>query len=182
MEFVSTFQKFVSSRIPDVSKKKFFIILFAIIFTLITVKEFEKNINLVLSNSINHKVFWIDKHFTVNDIKLGTYITFRIPKNAQFYPNVKVTKIDMCDSESILTSKYYPRLNTVYYYCNSQYLGQSVPYAYLHKKISLKHFIFNGRIPQNEFFAMGNNPLSYDSRYWGLVNKSDVLFISKPIL
>lgn len=33
---------------------------------------------------------------------------------------------------------------------------------------------FTGTIPQDEFFALGEHPMSYDSRYFGLVNKKDV--------
>ena len=30
-------------------------------------------------------------------------------------------------------------------------------------------------IPKNQFFVIGDNPLSYDSRYWGYLPYGDIL-------
>ncbi|MEM3265250.1 MAG: S26 family signal peptidase [Thermoplasmata archaeon] len=145
----------------------------------------EKHIMITLTPSVNHRIFWYNIHkFNENDIKLGSYVMFRVPKSAQLYKYDVVTKIDMCDSGDYLKTIYYPKLNVSYYYCNGKYLGNSLPYAEPKKgeKIKLNSFFFNGIIPKDYFFAMGNLSISYDSRYWGLINKNSVISIVKPIL
>lgn len=42
-------------------------------------------------------------------------------------------------------------------------------------------FIFNGKIPANKYFFMGNAKNSYDSRYWGLVDEKDIIGRAYPV-
>ncbi|MFH0810118.1 MAG: signal peptidase I [Pseudomonadota bacterium] len=43
------------------------------------------------------------------------------------------------------------------------------------------HFSWSGRIPAGKYFAMGDSPDSYDSRYWGFVNEAWVIGKAVPI-
>ncbi|EAL3751808.1 S26 family signal peptidase, partial [Campylobacter coli] len=41
-----------------------------------------------------------------------------------------------------------------------------------------EQFIFNGVIPKDKFFVMGTHPRSFDSRYWGFVDRKDIKGVS----
>jgi signal peptidase I/conjugal transfer pilin signal peptidase TrbI len=65
------------------------------------------------------------------------------------------------------------------FYCNSEYLVRA-------KDISLKgeplqHFVFNGQIPKGAMFVIGQHKDSYDSRYFGFVDKNRILAKAYPI-
>lgn len=42
----------------------------------------------------------------------------------------------------------------------------------------VEQFIFNGVIPKDNFFVMGTHPRSFDSRYWGFVDRKDIKGVS----
>jgi len=39
----------------------------------------------------------------------------------------------------------------------------------------VRPFLYNGIIPQGKYFMIGDNPLSYDSRYWGFIDKNQIV-------
>lgn len=45
-------------------------------------------------------------------------------------------------------------------------------------EIKVEQFIFNGVIPKDKFFVMGTHPRSFDSRYWGFVDRKDIKGVS----
>jgi len=57
------------------------------------------------------------------------------------------------------------------YYCGVKYLGTGRDH--LHDGRKLQHFVFNGPIPKGKFFAFGDHPDSYDSRYWGFLGTEE---------
>lgn len=58
------------------------------------------------------------------------------------------------------------------YFCNGEYLGFAQNKN--SKGESVQNFVFNGVIPQGKFFAMGTHLMSYDSRYFGFVDKNKI--------
>ncbi|WP_325099558.1 S26 family signal peptidase [Campylobacter sp. TTU-622] len=55
------------------------------------------------------------------------------------------------------------------YYCDNVFLGIAQKTDKDGNKV--EQFIFNGVIPKDKFFVMGTHPRSFDSRYWGFVDK-----------
>jgi signal peptidase I len=49
------------------------------------------------------------------------------------------------------------------------------------KGIHVSHFEWNGKIPEGSYFVMGDDPRSYDSRYWGFVRKQWVIGRALPL-
>jgi signal peptidase I len=39
----------------------------------------------------------------------------------------------------------------------------------------VRPFLYNGIIPPGKYFMIGDNPLSYDSRYWGFIDKNQIV-------
>jgi len=44
----------------------------------------------------------------------------------------------------------------------------------------VRPFLYHGEIPDGKYFMVGTHPMSYDSRYWGFIDKSQI--IGKVIL
>ncbi len=49
------------------------------------------------------------------------------------------------------------------------------------KGVDVGNFKFNGEIPANSYFVLGDGERSYDSRYWGFVNKSWIIGRALPL-
>jgi len=73
------------------------------------------------------------------------------------------------------------RLSTIglNYYCNESFLGQAREFDSSMKRVD--HFTFNGIIPKGYFFMLGTHPKSYDSRYFGFVQKDKLERGARPI-
>jgi len=65
------------------------------------------------------------------------------------------------------------------YFCDGAYLGEAKERSL--KREPLKNFIFNGSIPAERLFLMGDGKDSFDSRYLGFVKVDDVKTIVYPI-
>jgi signal peptidase I/conjugal transfer pilin signal peptidase TrbI len=66
------------------------------------------------------------------------------------------------------------------FYCNGEYLVRAKDYSL--KGEPLRHFVYRGTVPKGFMFVMGEHKDSYDSRYFGLVDKSRILAKAYPIL
>jgi len=59
------------------------------------------------------------------------------------------------------------------FYCNDEFIAKAIKINSYGEKV--KHFKFNGNIPKGKFFAYTPFHYSYDSRYWGFANKSEII-------
>lgn len=83
-------------------------------------------------------------------------------------------KIIGCDEGEVLTVDA-----NKYFYCNGEYLVKAKDLSL--KGEMLQHFIFNGKIPEGFMFVMGQHKDSYDSRYFGLLEKTRVIAKAYPL-
>jgi len=128
-----------------------------------------------ITPSLPYHVFLIDKknlNFKKND-----FIVFQYPGENiySFKTNEFFIKSVRCFPGNILkTNMNYE------YFCNSTNIGR----AYLEdsngKKIN--HFVFNGVVPKDMYFVTGTHPKSWDSKYWGFVNKKRIIATAKGLL
>lgn len=65
------------------------------------------------------------------------------------------------------------------YFCDGKYLGSAV--AFDSKGAFVENFKFNGLVPKDNFFMIGTDPRSYDSRYFGFVKKEQIERGAKPL-
>jgi signal peptidase I/conjugal transfer pilin signal peptidase TrbI len=65
------------------------------------------------------------------------------------------------------------------FFCNGEFLGVAKDYS--RKGEKMQFFAFNGKIPRGFMFVMGEHKDSYDSRYFGLKEKSRIRAKLYPI-
>jgi len=132
-------------------------------------------ISVTLTPSLKHRVYWLIRN--PDKVVRGDYVLFR-HKELSARMGMKnfedVMKILGCNEGELLTVDVEKK-----FYCNGEYLVRA-------KDISLKgeplqHFVYNGTIPKGVMFVMGQHKDSYDSRYFGFVDKSRILAKAYPI-
>jgi len=128
------------------------------------------------SSSLQHRVFFL---VPANRIRVGDYLVFRhrdmdFVKQGLSKDNDRLIKKVGCGPGQILTSDA-DRL----FSCNKRRVGLA-----LNKDSQgrpLPQFEFNGPVPDDNFFMIGSNPRSFDSRYFGFVHADDILYKALPL-
>ena len=132
-------------------------------------------ISVTLTPSLKHRVYWLIRN--PDKVVRGDYVLFRhkeLSARMGMKKSEDVMKILGCNERDLLTVDAEKK-----FYCNGEYLVRA-------KDISLKgeplqHFVFNGTIPKGVMFVMGQHKDSFDSRYFGFVDKSRILAKAYPI-
>ena len=65
------------------------------------------------------------------------------------------------------------------FFCQGILIGQALEADSL--KRPLPQFQFSGIVPEKNFFMIGTNPRSYDSRYFGFVDADKILHKALPL-
>lgn len=123
-----------------------------------------------------HHFFWMSKDpQKIASVTKGDYIIFphstRIIDNC--YPSCHLTKKIVCAPGDVLSAHDH------IFTCNGSMLGQSLTHN--KHKVPVTSFEYEGRIPDGKFFVMCPARDSYDSRYFGLVDKSNVQAVARPL-
>lgn len=132
-------------------------------------------ISVTLTPSLKHRVYWLIRN--PDKVVRGDYVLFRhkeLSARMGMKKSEDVMKILGCNEGDLLTVDAEKK-----FYCNGEYLVRA-------KDVSLKgeplqHFVFNGTIPKGVMFVMGQHKDSFDSRYFGFVDKSRILAKAYPI-
>jgi len=128
-----------------------------------------------ISPSLSHRVFVLDR--SGRQPRKGDYVIFRFA--SPLFENGKpqrLIKEVACVSGDILSIDVSNR----FFYCNGKFLGMA-------KVITLKGailpmFVFNGKVPEGTLFVSGQHRDSFDSRYWGFLDRKKVEAIAHPLL
>ena len=131
--------------------------------------------SVTLTPSLKHRVYWLTRY--PDRVEKGDYVLFQFRELSARMGMKKsddMMKILGCNEGDLLTVDSEKK-----FYCNGEYLVRA-------KDISLKgeplqHFVFNGTIPKGFMFVMGQHKDSFDSRYFGFVEKSRILAKAYPI-
>ena len=134
-----------------------------------------RNIGITLTPSLANRVFWVSRN--PHRVGKGDYVFFEDAELARQvgkpeHPNI--FKIIRCDEGDTLTVDAGKR-----FFCNGEFLGVAKDYSVKGQK--MQYFEFNGKIPRGFMFVMGEHKDSYDSRYFGLKEKSRVRAKLYPI-
>lgn len=127
-----------------------------------------RKIGITLTPSLDHRLFWVSRNPA--RVGRGDCVFFVDPDLARKVGKPDVPnffKIIRCDEGDILYVDAEKR-----FFCNGAFLGIAKDYS--RKGEKMRYFVFNGKIPRGSMFVMGEHRDSYDSRYFGFVDKSRV--------
>jgi len=138
-------------------------------------------ISVTLTPSVKHRVWWLSQDTT--HVRHGQYVLFHLPTSnlaGMVVPETVVTGQDIrvikrigCDEDEELKRKGRD------FYCGEEYLGHAKERS--QQGEPLTPFLFSGKIPSGKAFLVGDHPDSFDSRYFGLVEKSNYQAWARPI-
>ena len=131
---------------------------------------------VALSPSVKYRIFYYKRNFQQSDLQAGTYVVFDMYTNIHenCLPCQVVKKIGCTEGNNLHVNK------NNFYYCNDEYLGTIKHFT--KTGVPLYPFYFNGPVPQGKLFVIGDHKDSYDSKYVGFINKSDVKAVALPVL
>ena len=133
------------------------------------------------TDSLDHRLFYIAYYSTkeTNRVKNGSFIMFRnnhplISGLIREAKTDKIIKKVVCSEGSML------KVVNRDFFCDGQKLGRATEKTPSGRTI--EPFIYNGIVPAGNYFVMGNSPDSFDSRYFGFVEKKSIIALAYPII
>lgn len=128
------------------------------------------HISVTVTPSLGHRIFFLVEPESL-DFKEGDYLLFH--KQLNQAQTDQLLKMVGCAPGQLL------RVANSEYYCGEKYLGHAL--ANDSKGKPLPQFIYNGPVPADSLFMIGNHPRSYDSKYFGFIHADSVLKKAYPI-
>lgn len=132
-------------------------------------------ISITMTPSLDKRVFFLSNPSQETKLKRGDYVMFTL--STRYINNgepIRAIKKVGCAEGDTLTVKWER-----HYYCNNLYMGYAKEKS--KKGEPVEAFSFNGKIPDNMLFVIGDSPDSYDSKYFGFIRKEEVIKIAYPI-
>ena len=115
----------------------------------------------------NMNKFYTRNNIYFDIIEKNKLYVFGLPKDTKYYKkDTEFIKYAKCLAGDKLEVKGYD------YYCNNHKFATARKTD--SKGIPVKHFVFNGVIPQGKIFMYAPHPHSYDSRYWGFADIKNI--------
>jgi signal peptidase I/conjugal transfer pilin signal peptidase TrbI len=131
--------------------------------------------SVTLTPSLKHRVYWLTRN--PDRVEKGDYVLFRhreLSTRMGIKNSEDVMKILGCNEGELLTVDADKK-----FFCNGEYLVRAKDFSL--KGEPLQHFVFNGPVPKGFMFVMGQHKDSFDSRYFGFVEKTRILAKAYPI-
>ena len=127
------------------------------------------HVSAVMHRSVKYSIVVWEK--AEDAWKYSTYIMAHWqgedPNNQGLEDGMVLTKRVGCKEGQVLETHGYR------VFCDGIFLGTALKFTNA-ANIKIEQFIFNGEIPKGKLFLIGDNSYSYDSRYFGLINTSQV--------
>ena len=164
-------------RFRPLSKKEAALVLAGLAFLLVGL-WLPQRISVSTSPSLQHRVFFLSPVPVTERIKAGDYLVFRHQDVSQREKglnkeNDRFIKMVGCSPGDKLTTFAGS------FSCEGVFLGTALTKD--GKGNILPQFSFNGAVPPNKYFMIGQHPRSYDSRYFGFIDARDILYKAVPL-
>jgi signal peptidase I/conjugal transfer pilin signal peptidase TrbI len=163
------------------SKKKFTILMLSLLLAGLAGSFFPGRISVTLTPSVKHRLWWLSGD--TSHVRHGEYVLFRLPyARLEGMPvpeavvsgeEIRAIKRVGCDEGEIL------RQEGREFFCGNEFLGRAKDLS--RKGRPLSPFPFSGEVPAGMAFLVGDHPDSFDSRYFGFVDKNGYLAWARPI-
>lgn len=160
-------------KIKDIVLSKSFLTLAMIIFIIPYIYSIMPiRIDITQQSSLPYKL-WI----TYKDLSIDSDYVLFIPPKTKYtqQDNLQYLKKVICKENDYLQVN-----SNKEFYCNSKFIGKASDYDFHLNPVD--YFKFNGVIPKDKYFVVGTHKLSYDSKYFGFIDKKSILRKAKPIL
>ncbi len=131
------------------------------------------HIAVTLTPSLNHRVFLINNGFS--NVGRGDYVLFGFSSPLiEGGKRIKGMKRIGCGEGDYLHEFMGD------YFCGKEYLGRAKEKTLRGDQLS--RFEYDGVVPPGKIFVVGDSKDSFDSRYWGFLDKSKIIAKAYPIL
>lgn len=110
-----------------------------------------------------------------SDYRPGEYIELKVFFENQYVENVRyLVKQVACKGGDHL------RVEEGVFYCNGKEIARAQPKDSADRPLST--MMYDGVIPEKSYFVLASHPMSYDSRYYGLVEEKYIVHRMRPIM
>ena len=122
--------------------------------------------------SVNYRVFFLNIY--ADKFPRDQYIVFRLPSDCKYYPDKVLVKRVVAVPGDVMT------MDGESFFLNGKYLTKGKGFTLKGEPLPAKRL--EGEIPAGKVFVLGEKKDSYDSRYFGLVDKSQIMGTAYGIL
>lgn len=131
--------------------------------------------NILLSNTSSLPYFLFLKTPNKEDLKTGNIVTF-----IYGYKNYYKYRVGQNFTKKIGCSQG-EQLKTIdnQFFCNDKFIGVAALKDGVGNELEVKNY--NEIVPSGKYFMIGTNPKSFDSKYYGYVDKNDILGVTYGI-
>jgi signal peptidase I len=130
------------------------------------------------SASLDHRVFFMTSHKT-KKIKDGDYLVFRHHDTAFIHPGLNQHDQLFIKQVGCSPGEKLRRNENNLFFCGQKFLGKALTRD--SKGRDLPQFTFNGEVPDNNYFMVGSNPRSFDSKYFGFIHADEIIHKALPL-
>jgi len=157
-------------RFQSILKNKKVLMVIAAVVGGLTAWFVESNLLFTLTPSLSHRVYLMGK---ANEVGKNDYVVFSMKGDRFAQDSDKLLKRVGCAEGDIL------RTAGKEYFCNDISLGKAKDFSL--KGDRLPNFNYNGVIGSGFIFVIGDHRDSYDSRYFGFIQKGQVIAKAYPL-
>jgi len=134
-------------------------------------------ISVSTSGSLDHRVFFLLP--PPAKVELSDYLVFRHSDLAQVQRGLHVNNDQMIKKVGCLPGDHLTKDEENRFFCNGRLLGQALKSDSQGRPLA--QFSFNGPVPGEKLFMAGTHPRSYDSKYYGFIDKHEILYQALPL-
>ena len=157
-------------KIPKNVKKMFKVMMFFALSSFIIINLFFR---VSRDNSLPY-TFWFKMPQNKEVYEIGDYLSFNLGYRDKFLGTRNLVKEIKC-----IPGQKLQRIDKDFYCDNIKLNAHVLDKTYY--GADLPTWEYNGIIPENYYFMLGTNPRSYDSRYFGLINKDKFINYLYPV-
>ncbi len=140
--------------------------------------------NVSISDSLDKRIYFISRFNNNADIKIGDYLVFQGEAEHVVFAKPQVSS-KSAKNRIIKRVGCAPGQKLEYdgngdFTCDGKFLGQALKADSLGRP--LPQFDFSGIVPAGSYFMVGDDPRSFDSKYFGFIHADQMLYKALPLL
>ncbi len=136
-----------------------------------------ERLTVATSGSLEHRLFFLRPY--PGSTKVGDYLVFRHRELSQVRQGLRQGGQQMVKKVGCVPGEQLVRDAEGNFTCEGRELGNAL--AADSTGLPLPQFTFAGEVPPGKLFMIGSHPRSYDSRYFGFIDASEILHQALPL-